>query len=86
MGENGLIAAQLEGKWGFINEKGEWVISPNYDNVGKFGTNGLAPVGLKNEYGYIDENGDIVIDLGRYDYVESFGVSNTCRSCQKMIK
>lgn len=76
MGENGLIAAQLEGKWGFINEKGEWVISPNYDNVGKFGTNGLAPVRLKNEYGYIDENGDIVIDLGRYDYVENFGVSN----------
>jgi len=49
--------------YGFINKKGDWVVSPSYDSIGPF-HRGLAMV--KNEYGYIgyvDTQGREVIPL-----------------------
>lgn len=43
----GLAAAKRDGKWGFIDLRGEWVIQPIYDRANDF-TNGLAVVFQNN--------------------------------------
>lgn len=67
-------------KWGFINEKGQIVIKPQFDEVGysalaHFGedtfSEGFAPVKLNGKFGYIDKTGRIVI-LPRFDFVGKF--------------
>ena len=40
----GLLAVEKDGKWGYINEKGEMVIQPIYDRAVVFAANGLAGV------------------------------------------
>ena len=49
------------GKWGFVNEQGDTVISFVYDEVSPF-VNGSAAVGKNNHYGLIDDSGQ---ELGR---------------------
>ncbi len=58
-----LACVKSEGKWGFINIKGEFVIQPNYDNPGVF-YDGLSKVGNmvgngngSTKYFYIDKIG-----------------------------
>ena len=58
------------GKWGFINEKGEEIISYKYDHALDF-QEGLAAVKMGSKYGYINMSGAIVIPL-KYDAAESF--------------
>ncbi len=45
-----------EGKWGFVNEYGEWMIVPHYDNVYNFNDQGIAKVTLNNKTIYIDKD------------------------------
>ena len=71
----GLAAVKINGKWGYINETGEIVINPEYDNAGNF-YRGAAPVYDANyhkpfevlKYGYTDEN-----DLGRWGMINMRG-------------
>ncbi len=63
----GLAVAKSEdsGKWGYINTKGEWVISPRFDNfpkgyVGPF-LGGLAEIEAAGKVGYIDPTGAFAI-------------------------
>ena len=43
----------MNGKWGCINEKGEEVITPRFDDAEDFAANGLARVEVNGKYGYI---------------------------------
>lgn len=67
---------EVNGKYGYINKKGEEVIKPQYDYAGEF-SEGLAPVcnNIENKgnqkCGYVNANGEIVIPL-RYDNANSF--------------
>ncbi|HEF3474383.1 TPA: WG repeat-containing protein, partial [Campylobacter coli] len=54
-------AVELNGKWGFIDKNGEFVIEPKFDGVGNF-SEGLARVELNGKYGFIDKSGKIVIE------------------------
>lgn len=65
-----LTYARSNGKMGFINAKGEWVIEPTYDKARAFNA-GLAPVAQDKEWGYIDESGKIVINF-KYRDAEIF--------------
>lgn len=56
-----LTYARKEKKIGFVNNKGEWVIAPQFDKAKAF-SNGLAPVLLNKKWGYINEKGEVVID------------------------
>ncbi|EQC2648382.1 WG repeat-containing protein, partial [Campylobacter coli] len=51
----------LNGKWGFIDKNGEFVIKPKFDSIWSF-REGLAKVGLNGKYGLIDKSGKIVIE------------------------
>lgn len=64
------------GKVGFINEKGNVVIKPIYDDAGCF-NEGLVCVTVNNKTGYIDKTGKMVIEP-KFDYANFFsqGLSN----------
>lgn len=52
----GLAAAKLEGRWGFIDLTGFFVINPVYEEVLPF-SEGLAPVRVAKKWGLIDLGG-----------------------------
>lgn len=66
---HGLVAVMNDdGKWGYINEQGEMVIEPQFDQAHGFTPNGLARVGIQDScvsrmYGYINEKGELVQDV-----------------------
>lgn len=60
----------LEEKYGFMNNKGEVIVEPQYSYVGSFSED-LALVRKEGKYGYIDKKGREVIPL-KFDYAEDF--------------
>lgn len=65
-----LAYAKKDGKIGFINSSGKWVIEPAYDKARAFNL-GMAPVFKDKKWGYINEKGDVVIEL-KYGDAEVF--------------
>ena len=57
---NSLTRAKKDGKWGFRNGSGSFVIPPQFDWVSHF-SEGLAAVMVGKKYGFIDETGAFVI-------------------------
>jgi hypothetical protein len=66
-----LYPVEVDGKWGYIDRKGDWVIEPRFDAVSPF-SQGLAAVMLLQDYdgisdfetkGYVDRTGAIVVPL-----------------------
>jgi serine/threonine protein kinase len=68
----GLASAKLSqnGKYGFINIKGKWIIKPKFDDIGDF-NNGLARAQLKGKCGFIDKKGNWII-RPEFDYIRDF--------------
>ncbi|WP_183192346.1 WG repeat-containing protein [Brevibacillus fluminis] len=66
------LAAVLDGeKWGFIDEKGNWIVKPTYDMVGRF-SEGLAAVSQDNaKQGYIDKTGKLILPA-QYSFAGEF--------------
>ncbi len=56
----GLCAVAKDGKWGYINSKGDVVIDFQFDDCGDF-YEGLAYMEQDGKYGFIDKMGKIVI-------------------------
>ncbi len=74
--DNGLILVQEikktgDGKFGYLNEKGDVVIDYDYKAAGNFADNDLAVVFDGKEYGYINKSGKEVISP-EYDGAVSF--------------
>lgn len=65
-----LFAVDLNGKWGYIDEKGRIVIEPAFEVVSCFGE-GLAAVRLNGKYGFIDTTGNVVIPA-QFNYAFGF--------------
>lgn len=57
---DGLTLVRKEGKHGFINRDGEYVITPKFDEALAF-CEGLAAVRVGEKWGYVDENGNLVL-------------------------
>lgn len=47
-------------KWGFIDEKGDEIISPKYDEVRNF-CEGFAAICLDGKWGFVDRNGQEIV-------------------------
>lgn len=58
----GLVQACTDGKWGYVDKEGNYVINPQFDAAYTFSDNGLAVVEVNNKYGYIDKKGNYVIN------------------------
>ena len=55
----GLAAVSLNGRWGFIDLTGQFVIEPQFSFAENF-ANGVARVELDGQYGYINRQGEFI--------------------------
>jgi hypothetical protein len=60
----------MEGKWGYIDQQGNLVISPQFTSADSF-SDGLAQVRVNGKYGFIDPTGKMAIPP-QFDQVDSF--------------
>lgn len=58
--DDGIIAVCENGKWGFINLQGEFVIEPQFRSARSF-SNGLAAVYDGKNWGFVDTDGKLAI-------------------------
>ncbi len=58
----GLAVVKADGKYGYINTRGEWQIRPRFKSAGQF-SEGLAAIDLPDspDACYIDKSGEVVI-------------------------
>lgn len=61
----GLASVLVNGKAGYIDVKGNFVIQPKFNLAMPF-SEGLAYVELNNKYGYIDKSGEFVVEPHYY--------------------
>lgn len=74
------VTSETGTKWGYIDEKGQFVIKPIYLEVGDFQPNGLATVYTENEQaGVINTQGKYVIPP-KYNYIQNFVDGRTIAS------
>lgn len=58
----GLTTASKDGKMGYIDKTGSWVIEPQFDNAHNFYAGNIAIVRIGEKYGCIDRNGNYLIE------------------------
>lgn len=58
---DGLAKVKVDGKWGFIDKSGEFVIEPTLEKAGWF-SQGLAQIVIDNKFGFIDKAGKVIIE------------------------
>lgn len=77
----GLEPVSYQGKWGYIDNKGNVIIPFQFDGAGYF-NNGLAQVRLDKRCGWINKDGEIIIPFA-YSYYGSSEhfVGNLVRVC-----
>ncbi len=68
--EEDLISVRIDGKWGFIDERGQLSIANRYDSVQHF-SEGLSAIKLIGKWGFIDKQERLVIQP-TYDEVTPF--------------
>ncbi len=66
----GLAVVRVGGKDGYINENGEWTISPRFDYAGKV-LNGFSCIKDAGRWGIINTKGDLIGDR-YFDEVTAF--------------
>jgi hypothetical protein len=69
--KDGLAPIQGDnGKYGYINKRGKFVIEPQFDEA-QFFYNDFAAVKLNGKYGFIDRKGNVIVKP-EYDEVLEF--------------
>lgn len=56
----GLVPAKKNGKWGYLDTKGQFAIEPRFEEAHRF-SEGLAAVLIGKDWGFIDRSGRVVI-------------------------
>ncbi|MDW8302279.1 MAG: WG repeat-containing protein [Bacteroidia bacterium] len=77
--KNGYLPYKAQGKWGFLNKKGQSIISAEYDTVLYF-TEGLACVKKGQYWGCIDINNQVVVP-----FREAKQMSTICKNVQYIL-
>ena len=67
---NGFAIVELDGRYGFINEEFEEIVSPKYGLAYDF-QNGFARVEYNGKWGFINKEGKEIAPL-KYDFAEDF--------------
>lgn len=66
----GLLEVKIDDKWGFIDERGEIIITPEYEKVDSF-NGGLAKIKKDGKFGIINASGKIIVSP-IYDNISKF--------------
>lgn len=69
-GDSNLYQIEVNGRYGFINNKGKEIIKPVFRNDVQF-SEGLASARINGKYGFIDKKGKFVIPQ-KFDYANNF--------------
>ena len=75
---NSLANIKQNGKWGYIDAKGQMVIQPQFENAGDFAANGLAFIRQNGKWGYIDAKGQMVIQP-QFEDADAFAANGLAR-------
>lgn len=67
---DGLALVKLDGRYGYINKEGDFVVEANYEEAESF-SEGLAKVKIGDAYGYINVKNKLVIEAV-YDKAQAF--------------
>jgi hypothetical protein len=67
---DGMIAAKEKGKWGYIDNKGNWIISPKYDSCDQFKT-GYGRVRNSGKWGIVDKTGQEIFET-KYENIFAY--------------
>jgi len=57
-----LACVMVNGKYGYVNKNGEYVVNPQFDDANDFTAAGLAAVLVNDKYGYVDKTGQYAIN------------------------
>ena len=68
--KEGFAAVKKDGKWGYINTKGEQIVECKFDGVGDF-NEGFAAVKKDGKWGYINTKGEQIVEC-KFDGVGDF--------------
>ena len=63
-------------KWGYIDDDGEFIIKPKYENAADFQSNGTAEVMENEKWGLIGQSGETIIKT-QYSYISEFSENET---------
>lgn len=74
----GLAAVRTNGKWGYINQSGKFVIRPQFDSAADF-SDGLAVVSEGKQFRYIDR-------AGKYAFDGTFEVAGIFKEGSAIVK
>jgi hypothetical protein len=88
LGENareGISSMEFDGKYGYIDARGDWVVPPRFDEAGNFSANGRALVEENGKYGYIDAKGDWAISP-RFDEAGDFSANGLAVAGEPLAK
>lgn len=69
-GNEGLFGAIRNGKYGFLDKGGKWIVEPTYEEVRKF-HDGIAAVKKQGMWSFINTNGNL-IGNGDFEHVTDF--------------
>ncbi len=58
--ENGMAPASIDGKFGYIDSRGEFVIRPQFAKVASFDVHGYAVVGDGTRYAILNDSGELM--------------------------
>lgn len=72
-------------KWGYINEKGNFVLLPKFEMAHDFQENGLAIVQLNNLTGIINSDGYFIVKP-KYDTITLFRKAGQQSLTEKALK
>ncbi len=61
-GHTGLLCVNVNGKYGYIDKTGKYVINPQFDKAGSFSEE-LAVVEIGGKWVYIDKTGKFIWEL-----------------------
>lgn len=73
--QDGVFAVKQNGKWGYVNTKGEMIIEPQFEQAKSF-SNGLGAVCQNGVWGFADMTGRVVIACQFVDvgYMDASGI------------
>ncbi len=64
------VVQEINGKYGVIDTKGQWIIEPLYENIGLF-NKGVAPFCQNQKWGILNSRGEIIFKP-KYPFISSF--------------